>query len=256
MKSERMICDSFFRTSENRPITGHAFPDRSESEVHRTNRPMAVDHRWACSEGLISVACWGSMDDLLQLIRMHRQARTADEAGEIAGAIAERVAPSIHLLVKGRCPRHLVEDVCQEAIVAVVKSLSSFEGESVSQFRSWYLRIAWRRLADQLRKPLTQRETPSDMDELNRLLEASTQRQPARPDELAQLAELLRVLVELGDRCWQYIRMRFLEGFKYSEIAEDEGLNPDAIRMQVERCLDRARCILIADERTYAGPGR
>lgn len=140
--------------------------------------------------------------------------------------------------------------------MAVAKSLSSFKGESVSEFRSWYLRIASRRLADHLRKPFTQREVPSDLEELNRLVEASAQRQPARPDELAQLKELLRVLVELGERCWQYIRMHFLEGFKYSEIAEDEGVNPDAIRMRVERCLDRARAIVVAKEGIYAGPGR
>lgn len=130
--------------------------------------------------------------------------------------------------------RGRAEDVAQEAIVAALKGLPSFE--TGRPFAPWLRRIAANRAHDVLR--LSGRRPEVVLEEM----------EPAALDaiaaEIAPLAldgDLLAALRALDPRERQVVVLRHLLDYSPSEIAEQLDTPPATIRSRLFRALSRLR---------------
>ena len=55
------------------------------------------------------------------------------------------------------------------------------------------------------------------------------------------LAKIRQVLDELPDKCREVCELRFVEGYKYSEIAARLGMNENTVKAQLHRGMERMR---------------
>lgn len=143
--------------------------------------------------------------------------------------------------------REDAEEICQEAFLAVIKSVDSFQGEC--QFQTWLFRIAVNKARDFREKRLAAKrggaqtvlslqaenpETGLTLDPPDTL--------PA-PDEMAinaeQMALVRESLDQLDESCREIVELRYLGDLSYDELGATLKLNPKTVSSRLSRCLDR-----------------
>jgi RNA polymerase sigma-70 factor (ECF subfamily) len=143
--------------------------------------------------------------------------------------------------------REDTEEICQEAFLAVVRNLDSFQAKS--SFQTWLLRIAANKAMDFRQKTLTTkrggRVTHVPLRGTNHNEESSIDPPSGRlgPDELLQQAETCQLvrsaLDQLGEPCREIIELRYYGDLSYAEIASELRLNPKTVSSRLSKCLDR-----------------
>lgn len=180
-------------------------------------------------------------EELMELVRACRGAAELHERLRFAEEIVVRVGPMLGAFVAGRCPEAATEDVCQEVLIAVAKSVPTFRGKTARQFWGWCYRIASRRVADYLRGPGNRPVVSLDIEEIRRAVEATAVEQPVFDEDRERLEAALALLAASKPPCVVYLTLHFIEGLDYGELAETFDTTPDAMRMQIQRCLALAR---------------
>ena len=143
--------------------------------------------------------------------------------------------------------REDVEEICQEVFLSVVKSLSSFHGNS--RFQTWLFRIATNKARDFRERQLAAKrgggQAPLSLnaDDPNTGLSLDPPSHEPSPDAALMNAERM-VLVHLAlDRldapCREMIQLKYFGDLSYEEIAADLKLNPKTVSSRLSRCLDR-----------------
>lgn len=133
------------------------------------------------------------------------------------------------------------EEVLQETMVAVVRHLPDYRG--TGPLSAWIGRIARNAALQHLRRrerrpaPLGD-ETPDEAQEtaLRRVEEARA---------------VWEALEALSPECREPLRLFYLEGRRYEEIAQALGVAPGTVASRLARCLVRLRHLLL----TGAAPG-
>src|SRR5438105_2825348 len=139
-------------------------------------------------------------------------------------------------------------DVVQDALLASLKNVQSFNQGSEGAFLNWLAKVVENRIRDQLdffraekrdhrlEKPLAGRSadsaTPLDIPERN---DAPTPSQVLILSE--DLARLEKAMDQLPEDSRELVVAVKIEGRTYDEIAQALGKSPDAVRMQVKRAL-------------------
>ena len=133
-------------------------------------------------------------------------------------------------------------DVVQEALIAVFKSLKSFRGEST--FRAWLFRIAANACLKMRRKSQFEPEDKLSLDQFMPTAQGSANKPEIAdwsqaPDELF-LREELRTAVEkaIGELPKKYrivLVLRDIEQLSTDETAEALGLSPEAVKSRLHR---------------------
>ena len=143
--------------------------------------------------------------------------------------------------------REDTEEICQEAFVAVVRGLSSFDGRSA--FQTWLLRIASNKAFDFRSRAVAAKRgggsVPLSLDATPE--ERGTAYEPVSggpsPDAALQLSEnaaLMRECLDrIGDPCREIIELRFYGDLSYDEIASALALNVKTVSSRLSKCLDR-----------------
>lgn len=117
-------------------------------------------------------------------------------------------------------------DACQEALMAVVRGLGSFDGRS--KFTTWSHRVVTNAALDEVRR---RSRRPVLVDEIPEAVPTATSAVDQRldaltiDDALAQLPEEFRAPVVLRD----------LYGLDYSAIADTLALPPGTVRSRIAR---------------------
>src|SRR5215469_8639025 len=143
--------------------------------------------------------------------------------------------------------REDAEEICQEAFLAVIKNLESFQGGC--QFQTWLFRIAVNKARDYREKRLAAKrggaqtvlslqaenpETGLTLDPPDNL--------PA-PDEMVMNAEQMGLVREsldqLDEPCREIVELRYLGDLSYEELGATLKLNPKTVSSRLSRCLDR-----------------
>ena len=143
--------------------------------------------------------------------------------------------------------REDTEEICQEAFLAVVKNLESFQGEC--QFQTWLFRIAVNKARDFREKRLAAKrgggqtvlslqaenpETGLSLDPPDSL---------PTPDEIVMNAEQMAMVREsldqLEEPCREIVELRYLGDLSYEELGTTLKLNPKTVSSRLSRCLDR-----------------
>jgi len=148
--------------------------------------------------------------------------------------------------------REDVEEVCQDTLVTVVRTLDGFRGASA--FQTWLFRIAANKANDYREKthaakrgggrvPLSlQAEDPVTGLTLDPPSEAPS------PDEsllgAEQAAELHGALDRLGNPCRELIELRYFGDRSYEELSSALDLNIKTVSSRLSKCLDKLEALV------------
>jgi RNA polymerase sigma factor (sigma-70 family) len=192
----------------------------------------------------ISLGFWKAMDDLIKLVRTYRVTAGLAERQRLADAIFRVIAPDLRAFVFGAIVPQAAEDVAQEVLISITKSLKTFKGNSNGEFWEWCYMIARRRIYDHIKKRDSDRLQPISHDEILDLLDASEQAEPMTAADRHDLEYALKLLDGSKPECRGYLWNHYVIGFDYGEIAEEQNLKYDNVRMKIGRCLDEAKSLV------------
>jgi RNA polymerase sigma-70 factor (ECF subfamily) len=134
--------------------------------------------------------------------------------------------------------RHAAEDVTSEVFFRVMRTISTFDGNS-NGFRNWLYRIATNAVNDYLKTTKRQADTIKIAAQEN----GSGRAFASESDSELQKKNLAvkQALLGLKPKYQTVITLRFFEKMKLIEIAEILGQNPATIRTQLARALSKLR---------------
>jgi len=184
------------------------------------------------------------MDDLIKLVRTYRVTAGLAERQRLADAICRLIAPELSGFVFSTLKPHAAQEVLQDILISISDSLKKFESHSNGEFWSWCKTIARRRVCDHLRKKASDRLQPMPHEEILDLVDASEQAEPMTAADRHDLEYALKLLDGSKPECRDYLWNHYVIGFDYSEIAEEQNLNYDNVRMKIGRCLDEAKSLV------------
>jgi RNA polymerase sigma-70 factor (ECF subfamily) len=128
------------------------------------------------------------------------------------------------------------DDAAQEALVAIVRGLARFDGDS--SFSTWSYRVTTNACLDQLRRR-GRRPVPADPADANEGTRAAARPGDPDPADAAVSAEqrgsLQRALDQLPDEFRLPVVLRDLADLDYAEIGERLGLAPGTVRSRIAR---------------------
>ncbi len=186
------------------------------------------------------------MTDLIDTVRRCQQAGSPEERTAACDEVIRTISPKLHLYLCSELEPAWVEDVHQEVLIGVATGLRGFRGTTEPEFWGWCFGIARHKVCDAVsRKQRTKERFISvDEEQLRRAVEVTAAGQALPQEEAAEVEEALFVLARLGEPCAGLLRLRYLVGLSLEAVGMAYALSPDAARMKVNRCLDRARELL------------
>ena len=184
------------------------------------------------------------MEQLIKLVRTYRVTAGLAERLRLAEEIFRLIEPELRLFVFGQVPHSTAEDVLQEILKAIATNLAKFAGDSGKEFWSWCYQIARNKLNDQFRRQAADRLQPMPPEELWQLVDASAQDTPLSPADRLDLEYAMKLLTASKPECFDYLWQHFVFGLAYGEIAEQQSLSYDSVRMKIGRCLDEAQSLI------------
>lgn len=147
----------------------------------------------------------------------------------------KRVYRFIYFRVGGK--KELAEDLTQDVFLKALQAFESYD-PNISQ-TSWILTIARNHLINQLEKIRPQ----VNLDDVENVLPDAfnlMEHAALRQDE----ARLVQAIESLGKEDADLVRLKYLEGWQYSEIAEIVGKTSGTLRVQAHRALKNLKKIL------------
>ena len=161
-------------------------------------------------------------------MRLVARARAGD--AQAFGALYESFGAMVHGILLARVPTDEVEDLVQDVFLLAFRKLDSLREDAA--FGGWLAMIARNRATDfHRRKPPT--------DELEENAFTGT---PEDADRQAN--EIMRVIRALPDAYRETLTLRLVEGMTGAEIAEQTGLTPASVRVNLHRGMKMLRSAL------------
>jgi RNA polymerase sigma-70 factor (ECF subfamily) len=133
----------------------------------------------------------------------------------------EGFAPMVHGVLMANGPASEVDDLMQDVFLVALERLSSLDTERVGP---WLAAIARNRLIDTFRKQ-------------SRLVAMPTEEQGALDPQRAEANQVLAIIRTLPDTYRETLVLKLVEGMTGKEIAEQTGLTPDSVRVNLHRGL-------------------
>ena len=159
---------------------------------------------------------------------------------EAFNMLYSRHFPAVYKRVRYTIPDSDVDDVTQDIFVAVMHSLSKFEGRA--KFSTWLRTLINRQVADYYRKrqrkvketELHDFDLPSQHDDVG----------SKKHDERITMRWALK---KLPKDYQEIILMRFAEGLRFKEIAKELDKHPEAVKSLFRRAIVALKTILETD---------
>jgi RNA polymerase sigma-70 factor (ECF subfamily) len=143
------------------------------------------------------------------------------------------------------------EEICQEAFLAVIKNIDSFQGGC--QFQTWLFRIAANKAGDFRERQLAAKRgggrPPLSLQAEDAVTGLTLDPpSPLPAPDLALLnveqAGLVHLALErLGQPCREIIELRYFGDLSYDEISQALQLNAKTVSSRLSKCLDRLEVI-------------
>jgi RNA polymerase sigma factor (sigma-70 family) len=183
-------------------------------------------------------------DDLIKLVKTYRLTRgLAERLG-----LAERIVPLIQHDLKKLVFRDFrladAEDVFQNVLAAIAKNLGQFRGNTTKEFWGWCNTIARNKIINQIDRKQRDRLQPMPDEELELLLETSVAPGRLSAADRHDLDYALKLLTRSKPECRDYLWNYFVQGLDYAEMAAQEQLTSNNVRMRIVRCLETAQALL------------
>lgn len=131
----------------------------------------------------------------------------------------EGFAPMVHGVLIAHGPSSEVDDLMQDVFLTALERLNSMDSERVGP---WLAAIARNRMIDSLRRRA-------------RLVAMPTEEQGATDPERAEANQVLAIIRTMPDTYRETLVLKLVEGLSGKEIAEQTGLTPDSVRVNLHR---------------------
>lgn len=151
--------------------------------------------------------------------------RTGDE--EAFGRFYKRYAPTVHGIALARVPRDEVDDLVQEVFIAAFKNIASLRDTTAAG--PWLAAMARNRAVEHFRSA-SRKPSVEITDDLR---QAASYRNEA--------GEIFEAIRSLPDAYRETLILRLVEGMTGPEIAEQTGLTPDSVRVNLHRGMKMLR---------------
>jgi RNA polymerase sigma-70 factor (ECF subfamily) len=189
--------------------------------------------------------------DLSKTQRLILRALDGQEADR--GKMLEYLRPRLVLWANSRLSGALrakvePDDVVQETLIAVHKSMDRFEGRDHRAFLGWVFRIAENRIRDMADYFGAKKRQP---DALVTFTQTSPSTAASRIEEVDKVAA---ALADLGEDHREVIRLRRFEERDVKEIGELMDRSENAVRILYCRALKALRQIMAQKESEREGP--
>jgi RNA polymerase sigma-70 factor (ECF subfamily) len=146
-----------------------------------------------------------------------------------------------------------VEEICQDAFLAVIKNINSFTG--ASRLQTWIFRIAANKARDYRERNQAAKRgggqivVPLHSENAADGLPLQVPSPLPAPDAIllrAECAEQLGLaLDQLDGPCREVIELRYFAELSYDEIAGELQLNPKTVGSRLSKCLERLEKIAV-----------
>ena len=170
----------------------------------------------------------------------HQIAAVRDGDENARGLLLERLRPRLILWASSRMSKQLrarmtAEDIAQEILLAVHKSLGQFEGGDSRAFRAWLFTVAENRIRDLANaENALKRKTPDPV--------AQSQTSPSGHAIRREMATQVRdALTRLPEDYRRVIQLRRFEELEPPEVAAAMDRSPNAVRVLYCRAIQALR---------------
>lgn len=164
--------------------------------------------------------------------RIVERVRAGDQ--EAFNELYRMFAPLVHGVVLARGARSDVDDIVQEVFLSAYKNLHSLR--DANAVGAWLAIIARNRAAEFYRKSPQTEELSEDLTQSN------------QPNN-AEAREILTAILGLPAAYKETLILRLVEGMSGNEIAEQIGLTPESVRVNLHRGMKLLRQKLGVEER-------
>ena len=144
---------------------------------------------------------------------------------EAFGEIYKKFAPLVHGILLSRLPKDEVSDAVQEVFLAAYKNLGSLREPNA--IGGWLARIARNHIVDHYRGNRPAEELPEHIE--------------GKKDQRLEAEEALAAIQSLPVAYRETLILRLVEGMTGNEIAEQTGLSPDSVRVNLHRGMNLLR---------------
>lgn len=128
-------------------------------------------------------------------------------------------APMVHGIVLARVPRDEVEDIVQEVFISAYKKLGTLRDKRA--VGAWLAMIARNNANEFYRQIKPTEELPEELSQKNNLQ--------------TEAHEILTTIRSLPETYRETLVLRLVEGMTGPEIAEQTGLTPESVRVNLHR---------------------
>jgi RNA polymerase sigma-70 factor (ECF subfamily) len=135
-------------------------------------------------------------------------------------------------------PKNDVEDVTQEIFVAMIRSLSTFRGDS--KFSTWLRVITNRQISNYYRKNQKLLED-GDLDQDESWVQQKASSKSSTRETQDRDIYVQQCLLNVPEHYREVVLLRFVEGMKFQEIADFQGRSLDAVKSTFRRAIEALR---------------
>lgn len=181
------------------------------------------------------------------LNRLLEQVRLGDD--EALEALLARVQPKLYRFSMKMC-RHSAdaEDVLQESMLAIARSVRSFRGDS--SVSTWLFKVTRSFCIKKRRHKKLEPERSESLDDLRRRAPAELTSSDPDPLEQAETGELWRQVHEAVQRLdpahKEIVLLRDIEGLRAKEVAEIIGISVGAVKSRLHRARRELRDLVLS----------
>ncbi len=138
---------------------------------------------------------------------------------EAFGELYKMYAAMVHGIVLARVPRDEVADIVQEVFLSAYKNLKTLRDKTA--VGAWLAMIARNRAAEFYRNARPTEELSEDLRQ--------------KDNRNTEAREILRAIRSLPETYRETLVLRLVEGMTGQEIAEQTGLTPESVRVNLHR---------------------
>lgn len=150
------------------------------------------------------------------------------------------IAPYIrNVIIKSLSNQDAAEDIMQEVLISVHKSLASYSPER--PFKPWLMAIVNFRRTDYLRKHYAQRRDKTTTTDENYEFEAAN---VTNPTHVGELKDIEAAMEGLSDDHRKIFKMIKIEGYTAKEVANEMNMKESAVKVSAHRTMKKLQGIL------------
>lgn len=166
------------------------------------------------------------------------QAQNGDK--QAYAQLLKAIHPYIHnVLYKSLSKNDAAEDIAQEVLISVHKSLDTYTPER--PFKPWLMSIINFRKMDYLRKYYAQRQDMTSTVESNPEFIAEN---VTNPEHSGELKDIENALSQFSKKQQSIFRKIKIEGYTAEEVAEQMNMNESAVKVSAHRTMKKLQGIL------------